>query len=131
MGFKRIFQEGTIDVDNYATMINQQKGFKYSVNIHHDINKADTLLNYIPFAGNVKVLQDIMNDIIMPSARRGAHIIYGPYGAGKSYMITTLATLLAKSIPDKQVQNGFISKLSAIDNECAVGLAKYLDSSPI
>lgn len=116
-------------MDTYAAMINQQQGFKYSVNIHHDMNKADKLLNYIPFAGNVRILQDIMNDIIELSARRGAHIIYGSYGAGKSYMITTLATLLAKGISDKKVLKVFISKLSAVDNEFAVKLDNYLNSA--
>ena len=115
-------------MDTYAAMIKQQQGFKYSVNIHHDINRADTLLNYIPFASNVKVLKDIINDIIMSSARRGAHIIYGPYGAGKSYMITTLATLLTKSISDKQAQNIFISKLAVVDREFALGLSDCLDN---
>lgn len=76
---------------------------KPSINIKYDIGKKDLLEMYLPTPSHINALAGILDGVLTKKHQR-AHIIYGPYGAGKSYFITMLINLLYKKFRNNNIQ---------------------------
>ncbi|WP_417897779.1 hypothetical protein ABN702_16025 [Bacillus haimaensis] len=79
--------------------------FQPSINIMYDIGKVQLFENYVP---NIKQL-DIMNRMFkdLGNTKQHAHLLVGPYGAGKSLVGAMATTLLTKNKNNKPVKQFF------------------------
>ena len=80
----------------------------------YDIGKAQLFEQYVP---NINQL-DIMNDILKSLIKEGqhAHLLIGPYGAGKSLVGAMTTTLLTQQRQTKEIKQ-FFKDVSAVSNE--------------
>ena len=82
-------------------MISIAGGFQYSVNIDYDVGNAKKVASYVPTDAFVSLTSDVIDSLESLSTNR-SRIVVGPYGTGKSHLITVIASVLKKSI---QVEN--------------------------
>jgi hypothetical protein len=89
--------------------------FKSSVNIKFDIENIDFLRRYLPTPSHADSLYGILSGFNNPSNRR-SHIVIGPYGTGKSFLGTLLASIVSKNIDD-QAFNFISQKFTSLDDK--------------
>lgn len=79
--------------------------FQPSINIVHDVGNVALFEQYVP---NIKQL-DIMNDILsnILQGNQHAHLLVGPYGAGKSLVGALITTLLTQKKVTKEIKQFF------------------------
>lgn len=116
----------------YTNMIRQIEGFKYSANIRFDLMDDTSLLQYIPTQHNLDLLSEIFYSITMSGYRnrQASKLIYGPYGSGKSHLITIVASIIGKICSANNYEI-FIEKVHRIDKNLAESFSNFLrNSSP-
>lgn len=79
--------------------------FQPSINIVHDVGNVALFEQYVP---NMKQL-DIMNEVIsnVLSNEQRAHLLVGPYGAGKSLVGALITTLMTQKKATKEIKRFF------------------------
>lgn len=66
-----------------------------SINIKYDFNNSDILDNYLATSSHANIFKGVLNGFINSLSK--AHIAYGPYGSGKSYISSLMMGMLTKS----------------------------------
>lgn len=80
-----------------SRMITVESGFQYSVNLKYDVRHPSRVRTYIPTESFATLMGDIIESL-RPYSTHRARIVIGPYGTGKSHLITVLAALLKKHL---------------------------------
>lgn len=116
---------------NYKDMIKQINGFKNSSNVKLDLMDDTSLHQFIPTKHNLNMLNIIVGGLISGQVRdrQVAKIIYGPYGTGKSHLVTIIASILGKAY-DKSSYLSFLEKVNLIDNQLGESIEYFIDNSP-
>lgn len=86
---------------------------KNSINIKYDINDSNLVHHYYATSTHSEIIKGILSGIMNRNPMK-AHIAYGPYGSGKSYITTILAGLLNKSLKSNEY-NSLCEKFSDVD----------------
>jgi len=97
--------------------------FQPSINLTYDIGKAQLFEQYVP---NIKQL-DIMNDILksLIEEEQHAHLLIGPYGAGKSLVGAMTTTLLTQQRQTKEIKK-FFKDVYTVSNELEYKIREQL-----
>ncbi|UMZ74364.1 hypothetical protein [Natranaerofaba carboxydovora] len=77
-----------------SQLVQTAEHFQRATNIYLDFNDASKLNNYIPSQKALSILEDVLNGTIN---NQRAHVIYGPYGVGKSILGVILINILTKN----------------------------------
>jgi len=80
-------------------MITVESGFQYSVNIRYDFRNQKRIGSYIPTESFLSLINDIIASV-QPHSTDRARIVVGPYGTGKSHLITVIVSLLMHSLEE-------------------------------
>lgn len=116
-------------MNNYRDIIVPRTNFKYSVNLQHDLFEAERLSQYIPLEHSISVLSDLFYSVIGDKPVN-SRILYGSYGTGKSHLITVLASILGKGLPEADYYV-FCKAVEAVDNQLAKKIRDFIiNSSP-
>lgn len=83
--------------------------FQPSINIMYDIGKVQLFENYVPNINQLEIMNSILTDAT--KSEQHAHLLVGPYGAGKSLVGTMIATLITSSSINKKVYNQFFDSV--------------------
>jgi len=94
-----------------------------SFNIKYDIGNSDILEGYYATGSHSNVIRSVLDGVIDGS--QCAHIAYGPYGSGKSYISTILINILSKNF-GKDELNHLSRKFSEVDTEVS---KRFIDSA--
>ncbi|RUL46531.1 hypothetical protein [Lysinibacillus antri] len=102
--------------------------FQPSINIMYDIGKVQLFENYVP---NIKQL-DIMNRMIkdLVEAEQHAHLLVGPYGAGKSLVGAMTTSLLTQSKFNKEIKQ-FFQDVHTVSPELEINIRVTLAKNKI
>ena len=97
--------------------------FQPSINLMYDIGKSQIFEQYVP---NIKQL-DIMNEILKSfEGEQHAHLLIGPYGAGKSLVGAMTTTLLTQQRQTKEIKQ-FFKDVYTVSNELEYQLREQLN----
>jgi len=77
---------------------------KTSINIKYDINNKQLLDDYFATNSHNEIIKGILLSTLDNNSAR-AHIAYGPYGSGKSFVSTIITNLIAKKYTKKALRN--------------------------
>lgn len=88
-----------------------------SINIKYDSKNIDLIKEYYATSSHSEIIRHVFSGILGGNTR--AHIAYGPYGAGKSFISTILTGFTSNQYLAKDVRE-FISKFKKVDTEAAV-----------
>lgn len=94
-----------------------------SINVKYDYEKTDLVDNYIPTTSHLNLLTEIFG-----RTAKKAHIIYGPYGSGKSYISSLIVKTLTKSMNKQEIRT-FYEKINEIDENLANDFIKTVSKS--
>lgn len=84
-----------------SRMITVESGFQYSVNLKYDVSNPARTRTYIPTESFMSLASDILESLQSNSTSR-SRIVVGPYGTGKSHLVTVLASLLKHNHKDDE-----------------------------
>jgi len=110
-------------------MIRVLSGFQYSVNIKYDVDSPKKITSYIPTEAFVSLADEIMASLEAESTDR-SRIIIGPYGTGKSHLITVLTAMLKKSLGLDQYKPLFEKLENAGHGEFLPKLTRLIHGDP-
>lgn len=103
----------------YCELVEVNKNFQSSVNLHYDLNKEEKLNSYIPTQQSVSILKRYLNAIYNDNYNEdNATVLIGPYGRGKSHLLLVLSAIMSchnGNISVSAISN-LIERLSAADN---------------
>ena len=77
-----------------SQLVQTAEHFQRATNIYLDFNDVSKINNYIPSQKALSILEEILNGTIN---NQRAHVIYGPYGVGKSILGVILINILTKN----------------------------------
>lgn len=110
-------------------MITVERGFQYSVNLSYDIDNPLRVRTYIPTESFIDLTRDLISSF-EPDATNRSRILVGPYGTGKSHLVTVVASLLKQGLA-KRDYAFLIEKLRDAGNEClAHAITSLLTEKP-
>lgn len=89
-------------------MISVESGFQYSINVRYDVYNPAKMRSYVPTDSFVGLTSDIVESFLSHSTDR-ARIIVGPYGTGKSHLVTVIASLLRNNLGEQDYERLFDS----------------------
>lgn len=87
-----------------------------SINIKYDSKNSSLINEYYATSSHSEIIRHVFNGILGGNTR--AHIAYGPYGAGKSFISTILTGFTSKQYHNNDIRE-FISKFKKVDTESA------------
>ncbi len=79
--------------------------FQPSINIVHDVGKVTLFEQYVPNIKQLDIINDILSSVLL--GEQHAHLLVGPYGAGKSLVGAITTTLLTQKKITKEVKQFF------------------------
>lgn len=102
--------------------------FQPSINITYDIGKVQLFENFVP---NIKQL-DIMNRIFkeLVKTEQHAHLLVGPYGAGKSLVGAMVTSLLTQDKINKPIKQ-FFKDVHTVSPELEIDIRETLTKNKI
>jgi hypothetical protein len=100
-------------------MISVEQAYQYSVNIKYDLNNPARVRSYVPTESFVNLVDDVIQSL-KPFSTDRARIVIGPYGTGKSHLVTVLAALLRKHLGPQDYKR-------FLYNLCASGYEDFAD----
>lgn len=92
--------------------------FQRAINLRYDLNNADVIAAYVPTAQAADALKRLLRSLA-PDARQRAFLLHGPYGSGKSLLVTTLAAILSRDV-SPAVLSPALAQLEEIDRKSVV-----------
>jgi hypothetical protein len=92
-----------------------------SINLKFDFNNTEVLNQYIPTNTHKDFLLSFLNGISKKNSPR-AHIVFGPYGTGKTYLLNVLLTM---SVAPNQFKEAKIFNKFSLDSELSEVLDTY------
>lgn len=87
-----------------------------SINIKYDSKNSSLINEYYATSSHSEIIRHVFNGILGGNTR--AHIAYGPYGAGKSFISTILTGFTSKHYHGNDIRD-FITKFKKVDTESA------------
>ncbi|WP_214828663.1 hypothetical protein [Exiguobacterium sp. s26] len=90
--------------------------FQPSVNISYDFHKDNLLTQFVPNDKQLNIIQTVLETVTNPSEITNAHLLIGPYGAGKS-MVGAIISNLMMSRRNGKALKGFYSNVAQINQE--------------
>jgi hypothetical protein len=112
-------------------MFRISSGFQNSVNIRYDLDNPKKISSYIPTENAIILLEDLAGALKEESTER-ARIVIGPYGTGKSHLVTLYASMLKGTLAPEIFQPVFEKLQGARKTQLVntfkqiVGKKKYL-----
>ena len=88
-----------------------------SINIKYDLSDTDLLREYYATSSHSEIIKTVFRGVLGHSSR--SHMVFGPYGAGKSYITTIISGFLSKRYRDNSEVELFIEKFKNVDVESA------------
>ncbi|MCM0625140.1 hypothetical protein M5J14_11510 [Lysinibacillus sp. OL1_EC] len=89
--------------------------FQPSINISYDIGKTQLFENYVPNINQLNIMNAILTNV--GKDEQHAHLIVGPYGAGKSLVGAMVTTLVVQSRSNKKLYNQFFESVYKVSPE--------------
>lgn len=102
--------------------------FQRAINLRYDLNNADVIAAYVPTAQAADALERLLRSL-EPDARQRAFLLHGPYGSGKSLLVTTLAAILSRDV-SPEVLSPVLAQLEEIAPEAAALAQRQLRAGP-
>ncbi|MGI6359482.1 MAG: hypothetical protein ACOX02_00355 [Acholeplasmatales bacterium] len=100
---------------------------RVSINIKYDYNDSSILKEYIPTVIHSNLLEIVLRGVLQKNSLK-SHVVYGPYGSGKSYIGSILTGILTKKYINKEI--GLIkSKFSKINNQISSLISEYYNQN--
>ncbi|MEM1501937.1 hypothetical protein RG959_00810 [Domibacillus sp. 8LH] len=90
------------------------KKFQPSINIVYDIGRPELFDQFVPNMNQIDILTEILQGII--EQKQQAHLMIGPYGAGKSMVGALAASLVSARKNSKDVKN-FLQNVKTVNPE--------------
>ena len=112
----------TSDLSDY---INVLSDFQYSINIEYDLYSDAKILNYIPTASAIDIIEEIMLST-SPKSKERSRIFVGAYGKGKSHLALMLISLLCRK--DKNLYKNLLTMICETKPELCKFIVDYQDS---
>ena len=79
--------------------------FQPSINIVHDVGNVTLFEQYVPNIKQLDIMNEVLKNVLLSEQR--AHLLVGPYGAGKSLVGAMTTTLLTQKRITKEVKQFF------------------------
>ena len=79
--------------------------FQPSINIVHDVGNVTLFEQYVPNIKQLDIMNDVLSNVLLEEQR--AHLLVGPYGAGKSLVGAMTTTLLTHKKITKEIKQFF------------------------
>ena len=103
--------------------------FQRAINLKYDLGNADTIAAYVPTAKTADALKRLLKALAL-DARQRAFLLHGPYGSGKSLLVTTLAAMFSRDAALTDALNPVVSQLEDIDLDAAELTRQHLSDGP-
>jgi hypothetical protein len=88
---------------------------KTSINVKYDIGNKSLVNNYYATNTHSEIIKGVVYGTRQAHPHR-SHIAYGPYGSGKSYIATIIASLLSRSLSQDELKE-ISHKFSFVDDQ--------------
>lgn len=98
-----------------------------SINVKYDLNDESLLSEYYPTSAHSEIIKHVFKGVLGYSSR--AHIAFGPYGAGKSYISTIITGFLSGKYSNEDQVLKFITKFKDVDVEASQYFEQINESS--
>ncbi|MBC7228252.1 MAG: hypothetical protein H5T61_13655 [Thermoflexales bacterium] len=102
--------------------------FQRAVHVRYDLNNPDILAMYVPTPRTADALERVLR-ALTPDAHQRAFLLHGPYGSGKSLLVTILAAVLSRDIPQEML-SPVLARLQEIAPETAGLVQQQLSDGP-
>lgn len=79
--------------------------FQPSINIVHDVGNVTLFEEYVPNVKQLDIMNEVLSNVLVGEQR--AHLLVGPYGAGKSLIGAITTTLLTQKKITKEIKQFF------------------------
>ena len=89
--------------------------FQPSINIMYDIGKVQLFESYVPNINQLEIMNSVLSDAT--KSEQHAHLLIGPYGAGKSLVGTMIATMITNLNMNKKVYNQFFDSVYKVSSD--------------
>lgn len=88
-----------------------------SINVKYDLSDESLIKEYFATSSHSEIIKLVFKGVLGHSSR--AHMVFGPYGAGKSFISTIISGFLSKKYSNKNDIRSFIEKFNNVDTESA------------
>lgn len=99
--------------------------FQPSINIMYDIGKAELFESFVPNINQLEIMDLVLNDAL--NSGQHAHLLVGPYGAGKSLIGTMIATMMTNTNIDKKTYNQFFKSVYKVDQDLELSMREAIN----
>lgn len=89
--------------------------FQPSINIMYDIGKVELFESFVPNINQLEIMDRVLNDTL--NSEQHAHLLVGPYGAGKSLVGAMITTMITNTSIDKKTYNQFFKSVFKVDQD--------------
>lgn len=103
--------------------------FQPSINISYDIGKMQLFENYVPNINQLNIMNAILTNVC--KNEQHAHLIVGPYGAGKSLVGAMVTSLVVQSKTNKKEYNQFFESVYKVSPELNLSMRSALVENKI
>lgn len=97
--------------------------FQPSINIVYDIGKVELFESFVPNVNQLEIMDRVLNDSL--NSEQHAHLLVGPYGAGKSLVGAMIATMMTNANISKTYTQ-FFKSVGKVDSELESSMKKAL-----
>ncbi|MDP1394446.1 hypothetical protein Q8G28_13520 [Lysinibacillus capsici] len=98
--------------------------FQPSINIMYDIGKIELFESFVPNINQLEIIDCVLNDAL--NSEQHAHLLVGPYGAGKSLVGTMIATIMTNTNIDKKTYNQFFKSVFKVDQDLELSIREAI-----
>ncbi|MCK6255460.1 hypothetical protein LCY76_02320 [Fictibacillus sp. KIGAM418] len=102
--------------------------FQPSINIMYDIGKVQLFENYVPNIKQLDIMDQMIKDLV--ETEQHAHLLVGPYGAGKSLVGAMITSLLTQNKINKAIKQ-FFQDVNTVSPELEMDLRETLIKNKI
>jgi hypothetical protein len=102
--------------------------FQPSINIMYDIGKVQLFENYVPNIKQLDIMDRMIKDLV--ETEQHAHLLVGPYGAGKSMVGAMTTSMVARSKINKAIKQ-FFQDVHTVSPELEISLRETLSKNKI
>ncbi|MFP9128870.1 hypothetical protein [Niallia sp. BSM11] len=102
--------------------------FKSSINVMYDIGQSDLFEQFVPNVNQIDILNSILKGILDDEHK--AHLMVGPYGAGKSMVGALTASLISARKNSKDVKD-FLHDVNTVSPESYESLNETLNKKEV
>jgi len=103
--------------------------FQRAINLKYDLDNAAVIAAYVPTVEAADALKRLLRSLA-PDAQQRAFFLHGPYGSGKSLLVTTLAAILSQDAPLSEALTPVILQLEEIAPDTAALVRQHLSHGP-